>query len=490
MDNDPLIGAVIEDRYELVAAIGQGGAARVYRAIQQPLGREVALKVVRPDLQGAQRKEFQSRFLREAAGAGRLAHPAIVRVYDFGQTADGDCFIVMELLVGRPLRRLVNSPVDPREVARIGAVLGRGLRHAHVRGVVHRDVKPGNILLVRDDDGVEQPKLLDFGLVKAEDEPTFTGVGTFMGTPHYIAPEQAKSDGVVDGRADQYSLGVILYRMLTGVLPYMAEHPMGIALAHMKEPYPPMRVRAPEVTVDPELEDIVRRCLEKAPGDRFPDGRELARALEAWLGAGPVLREDSTVSTIELPEPEPERTWVPLVAGVIGLLLALGAGVALWPEATEEFPLPVPDPRFEVPELTALPETPVSTAPRSVFSPPPVDEEPVLGEVPVEVAIEVPVEEPLEPPAPAAVEPLAPAEEPPPVGPSASYDGVQMTREQAARTLAWVNEADEQALRAGGVYGRGANIILEARPFATIEAFVATPYIGEKTVRAAYDAAN
>ena len=110
--------------------------------------------------------------------------------------------------------------------------------------------------------------------------------------------------------------------------------------------------------------------------------------------------------------------------------------------------------------------------------------------MPVEVAIEVPVEEPLEPPAPAAVEPLAPAEEPPPVGPSASYDGVQMTREQAARTLAWVNEADEQALRAGGVYGRGANIILEARPFATIEAFVATPYIGEKTVRAAYDAAN
>ena len=492
MDNDPLVGVLVAERYEVVAPIGQGGAARVYRALQQPLGREVALKVIRPDLQGAQRDEFQSRFLREAAGAGRLAHPAIVRVYDFGETAEGDCYIVMELLRGRPLRRIIGKPLDPREVARIGAVLGRGLRHAHARGIVHRDVKPGNILLVPDDEGVEQPKLLDFGLVKADDEATFTGVGTFMGTPHYIAPEQARSDGEVDGRADQYSLGVILYRMLTGVLPFVADHPMGIALAHIKDPYPPMSQRAPQVDVDPELEDIIRRTLQKDPEDRFPDGRELAKALELWLGAGPVLKEDSTISIVDLPEPEPEpRSTTPFIAGGVGLMLVVIAGIGLWASGAGDSVEDVPDPRLEVPELTELPEPEplLEPATRSVFSPPPQDEPVEEGEVVEEVEVVERVEVVAEKPPPKeAVVVAEPA--PVPTGPPSLYDGVSMTPAEAARTLAWVNDSDEATLRASGVYGRGVNIILDGRPFATIEAFVATPYIGEKTVRAAYDAAN
>ncbi|MCP4805465.1 MAG: serine/threonine protein kinase [Proteobacteria bacterium] len=477
---DPWVGQVLEGRYELIAPLGQGGAARIYRAIQQPMGREVAVKLVRPDHDGATREEFEERFLREAAAAGRFAHPAIVRVYDYGRTEEGDCFIVMELLRGRTLSRVISGgePMDEDEAARITAVLARGLRHAHSRGFVHRDVKPGNVLLVLDDEGVEQPKLLDFRLVKVADADAVTAQGQFMGTPHYIAPEQAAGTAV-DGRADQYALGVVLYRLLTGVLPFAAEHPMGIALAHMKDPYPSMASRAPEVHVDPDLEAIVRRMMEKEPDDRFADGRSLAKALEEWRGQGPVLTEESTIAPVAMPTaPAPSRG--PLAAGLLGLTLLVSGGGALWVAGQDEVE-DVPDARLEVAPLEAAVE--------------PVVEEPVVEE-PVEPAV---VEEPVEPVVveepvePVLVEPVEPKPRPKPVEPvetvqeaaSLQYDGVWMTPSQAAATLAFVNTADEAGLKEAGVYGRGVGLILENRPFASMDEFADTAYIGDKTVAAA-----
>ncbi|MCA9566636.1 MAG: serine/threonine protein kinase, partial [Myxococcales bacterium] len=305
------IGRTVGGRYPIVAPLGRGGAGQVFLARQQPLGREVAVKLLRPELLGSSRDEYQARFLREAALAGRIAHPNVVTVHDYGVEDDGTSYVVMELLHGDLLADLVQGglALEPHRAARIVRDIAKGLRAAHDLGLVHRDVKPHNVVVVEEDGG-ERPVLIDFGLVKVHDGEDHdsayeTRKGTYMGTPAYMAPEQARGDGV-DPRADLYALGVMLYRLLTGAVPFWADNPLGLAVQHLTEPVPPMEVRAPGCNVPPGLEAIARRLLEKDPARRYADATEVVVALDAWL-AGP------------LPLPEPRGSGTPLAA--------LGAGI-------------------------------------------------------------------------------------------------------------------------------------------------------------------
>ena len=317
-DRDPLIGTTLADRYRVVARIGQGGAGHVYRGIQLQLEREVAIKVVRPDVPDASREELEARFFREASLAGRLSHPNIVQTIDYGSTNDGRQFVVMELLRGRTLKRALKSPMDHAEVARLGSAIARGLHHAHSKGLVHRDVKTSNIFLVKDDEGVEHPKLLDFGLVKSvRRELDITQTPTYLGTPLYMSPEQARGEIDLDARSDIYGLGCMLYRMACGEMPFRAETAMATALMHVSDPIPPMSERAPDQPVDAALEAIIRRCLEKAPDDRYDDAAALARALDDWREAQerpvPVTASD-----------DGSRSFFGAIMGAVGVLGVLG----------------------------------------------------------------------------------------------------------------------------------------------------------------------
>ncbi|MCK6523321.1 protein kinase [Myxococcota bacterium] len=496
---DPLIGCNLAGRYQVQALIGVGGVARVYRAIQLPMGRLVALKAVRPELEPEQQDRFEARFLREAAMAGRLSHPNIVTVYDYGRTDDGWCFIAMELIQGVPLKRLMDQgPMNPARAMRLMLDVTLGLRHAHKRGMVHRDVKPGNITVVRDDEDQERARLLDFGLVKADEDTTITRSGAFMGTPHYIAPEQARG-GEVDARADLYALGCVLYRLLTGVLPYTADNPMTIALAHLRSPYPAMRDRAPGVLVPPEVEVVVRRLMEKEPADRYASAGELARAFQGLLGLREgTIGEEVEASTLTQNPIEPSVTQpsasplVPATApvaetaerprrmglwvGVGALFLALGVGVGVMTlDRLERQPEPPSPP----PTLVAPPEAPAPPVAAPVVEPPPV-------EAPV---VEAPVVEAAPPEAaPAATprrrsEPKPKAETPAPAsGASIFVDDVSMTAEAAARAVKAANTATEAELRAMGLRGQQLTAVLGGRPYADIYALAATPYVGGKTL--------
>lgn len=462
---DPLIGQTLLDRYEILAPLGHGGSSRVYRAIQQPLGREVAVKVVRSDLDEDFREEFEVRFLREAALAGRLSHSALVTIHDFGRSDAGHCFLVMELLRGRSLKKLIRkAPLQPELAVRLCAELARGLRHAHSAGLVHRDVKPGNVFLVRDDEGIERAKLLDFGLVKEGGESSISGVGTFMGTPHYIAPEQAKGLESVDGRADLYSLGVVLFRMLTGQLPFSAETPMGIAIKHIRETPPTMKERAPRVQVDPALQDIVSRCLEKAPEDRFADAAELAQACEDWLADKAAPR--GKVAVRATPKLERAKFGVTpmllVVSGILGLGVLTSAAVKLGQ----------------------------SRRPVTVAEPQPGG---WLVEAPEEEALAVVVQRVDHRAKPKGVrsEQVEPA--PAPRGGSGQdffVDGVYMSATQARAVLSLVNTANEDTLRQAGIYSRGVKALLAARPFDSIQALADAPGVGEKTLQQLIDASG
>ncbi len=366
---EPLYGALLGGKYRVEGLLGRGGTGNVYRAIQEPIGRAVAVKLLRVDLPPEEQRQFEIRFLREASQAGALQHPNVVTVHDFGRQDDGTCYIVMELLRGRALKDVLKEgPMPARRALDVFEQMIRGLRAAHAKGMVHRDVKPGNIYLLAGDDGRDLVKILDFGLVKDLDalgglddggqsaslipdddtssESTVTRHGLFLGTPHYVAPEQARG-ARVDGRADLYSAGVVLYRMVTGVLPFYDRDPAVMAQAHVSSPYPPMRERAPEVAVPELVEEVVRRCMEKEPGQRYPDADALLADLlvvrRSLEGEGAALSE-STASLVQpLPALTPPPTITPVAPvaprrrGLLlgGLALLLGGVVSaalLWPD--------------------------------------------------------------------------------------------------------------------------------------------------------------
>ena len=263
-------------RYELIQKIARGGMAEVYMAKDQLLDRPVALKVLFPEL--SVNVSFVERFRREAQAAANLSHPNIVSVFDWGE-ADNTYFIVMELVEGVTLSSLIKESgrLDPQKAASIAADVAASLAFAHKHGVIYRDVKPSNVLLTEDG----QVKVTDFGIARAATaDGDLTQTGAVMGTATYIPPEQAQGL-VVDGRSDVYSLGVVLYEMLVGKVPFSGDSPLAIAYKHVREEPPHPRTLAPEV---PEaLEAVVLKAMAKDPGLRYQSATEMRDDLRRFL---------------------------------------------------------------------------------------------------------------------------------------------------------------------------------------------------------------
>lgn len=263
------------DRYVIDELIGQGGMATVYRARQPQLERDVAVKVMLPSL--AADPVFQERFRREAQASANLRHPNILTVYDYGETEDRLLYLVVDCVRGGTLRERLSGPLPLAETVEIAAQVAEALEYAHRRGIIHRDVKPSNILLTRDG----HPLLTDFGLVKPiQSDRRITASGVLTGTPDYMAPEQVQG-AEVDGRADIYALGVTLYEMLTGQHPYEGETPVSVIIKHIQEPMPCPSNHNP--AVPPALDEIVARATAKDPDARYQRAGEMARALRNTL---------------------------------------------------------------------------------------------------------------------------------------------------------------------------------------------------------------
>ncbi len=267
------IGTILGGRYRLVELLGQGGMATIYRALDTQLGREVAVKLLRPEY--LRDPDFSSRFRQEAQNAASLSHPNVVTVYDYGEDPSGP-FIVMEYVDGEDLATILrrNGALPPTQAARIAAAVARALAASHARGIVHRDVKPGNVLIGRDG----RVKVVDFGIARAIAEAQMTLPGTTLGSVHYFSPEQARGENATN-ESDIFALGIVLYEMLTGTRPWEGDSAAGVALARLTGPVPdPALVRG---SIPPDLAAITRKALARLPADRFASAAAMAEALEA-----------------------------------------------------------------------------------------------------------------------------------------------------------------------------------------------------------------
>jgi len=311
-------------RYQVQTLIGEGAMADVYRAYDPDINRVLAIKVLKAEFR--QNRHYTTRFLREAKAAGALSHPNIVTIYDVGEV-DGYPYIAMELLDGEPLdkaaARIGQLPVD--DVLAIGAQLGDALSYAHELGVVHRDIKPSNVILAPDGRGV---KILDFGIARmaeadTEAETLKTQIGQVLGTPRYMSPEQALG-GSIDGRSDLFSVGVVLYELITGQRAFAGSSAATLALQITQQDPRPIAELAPECPRG--LQFIVGKLLAKKPERRFADGGQLAEAMRREQRAQEVLTEDA----------EEHRRYLPLqarlalvMAGITAVVLLLCVGLVL-----------------------------------------------------------------------------------------------------------------------------------------------------------------
>ena len=319
---------IVDGRYRIIGRLGSGGMADVYRAEDTQLGREVALKLLYRRF--AEDDEFVERFRREASSAAGLQHPNVVQVFDRGAW-DGTYYIAMELLRGRNLKQIVreHGSLDPVLAVEIVMQILKAARFAHRRGVVHRDIKPHNVIV--DDEG--RAKVTDFGIARAG-ASDMTETGSIMGTAQYLSPEQAQGHPV-DARADLYSIGIVLYELLTGAPPFAAESPVTIALKQVSEdPVPPMQLNP---AVSPALDAVVMRALRKEPAARFHDADAFIAALESALAGGyPEAVAFVDEDPLEVLEEEDRRNWgrIALVALVALALaaIAVGAWLLLTPE--------------------------------------------------------------------------------------------------------------------------------------------------------------
>jgi serine/threonine-protein kinase len=288
---DPRCGRVISGRYRIERPIARGGMGRVYLATQLQLGRPVAVKILNPEFQKSD-PQFARRFCLEASISARLAHPNVVTVHDYGESEDGELFMAMELLKGRTLSSLIQSeaPLPPARIIHVALQIARALRDAHDKGVIHRDLKPGNVMLIEAGDDLDFVKVLDFGLVKLfvpegqavgleGDGVELTRAGTLLGSPRYMSPEQIRGLSL-DPRTDLYSLGVILFTMAAGKPPFTGTSSVDLIYKHVHHPVPALHEVAPGVDCPPELERIITRCLQKRRDDRYASMAEVIGALK------------------------------------------------------------------------------------------------------------------------------------------------------------------------------------------------------------------
>jgi serine/threonine-protein kinase len=273
---DPLLGKLIEGRYEVESVLGEGGMGSVYAVRHRALDKRFAMKVMRADL--ARQGELAARFIQEARATAAIGHPNIVQITDFGELPSGAPYFVMELLDGTPLSKLIRQggPLPARLAVRVLVQTASALSAAHAAGVIHRDLKPDNIHVLKND----TVKVLDFGVAKMAGAGRLTRTGMVFGTPHYMSPEQA-SGSEVDHRADMYALGIIMYEMFTGKVPFEADSYMGVLTKHMfMEPEPPSHVNEAARELG-ALEDVTLRCLEKRPEARYSSMDELVADIQS-----------------------------------------------------------------------------------------------------------------------------------------------------------------------------------------------------------------
>ncbi|MFO8072935.1 MAG: serine/threonine-protein kinase [Polyangia bacterium] len=274
---DPNCGRVLLERYRVGPLIARGGMGSVYSARDIRGGERRAVKILHEEL--VLDSALRRRFLNESRAAGRIDHPSVVRIHEVGMTGEGQICLVMELVEGGALRRLMHAgPLDEGRAVLIAAALAEGLAAAHDQGVIHRDVKPENVLIPRRSAAGSVAKLVDFGIARIIDAPRITTTRHVMGTPQYISPEQAMGSHA-DHRADIYSLGVLLYEMLTGSLPLAHDNPETLLRMHIEQRPLPISAGDQARKVSPELERLVMRCLEKSPDLRPQWMRDVLAAL-------------------------------------------------------------------------------------------------------------------------------------------------------------------------------------------------------------------
>jgi serine/threonine protein kinase len=279
-----MIGTQFAGKYKIIKKLGEGGMGSVYQAVQNPIDRMVAIKVLLGKL--AQDEVAVKRFEQEARAVSKMQHPNTVTIFDYGTTDDDRLYIVMEFLRGKTLSDALRASaggIEERRTIHIIRQVCASLGDAHAAGIIHRDLKPDNIFLTEMGGSKDWVKVLDFGVAKmadAEGASTLTQTGMIFGTPKYMSPEQAEGKPI-DFRADIYAIGVVMYELLTGRPPFLADTPVALLLKHIAEQPRPFRVLRPDIAVSPEIEAIVMKSLAKAPDDRYSSVEQLSADLEA-----------------------------------------------------------------------------------------------------------------------------------------------------------------------------------------------------------------
>ncbi|HEV2073437.1 MAG TPA: protein kinase [Thermomicrobiales bacterium] len=427
----------LADRYQVQEVIGSGGSAITYRGRDERLDRPVAIKILRSHY--AQDETFVRRFGREARTAASVSHGNVVDVYDFGQHEDA-LYIVMQLIEGEDLKHLIEREA-PLDSSRVQPIIGQvldGLQAIHEAGIIHRDIKPQNVLIGRD--GIA--RVTDFGIAQAEEDSGMTTAGTTLGTAAYMAPEQAQAGRIMEA-TDLYAVGVVLYEMLTGFLPFNAPTPVAIMLEHIRTPPVPPSRRMPGRGITSSMDAVVLQALAKVPEDRFRSARAMKQAVTrafqggAYDGQQPTVAIPAAHGTRQLPHQRgstrppqgstysrvqarpvgpgtAEREGVGLGGAVVGLLLVIllaVAGGAAWfaydawrdTQATETIPPTATVPAVVAPTATLAPE-----ATDAVILPPISTDIPLPTETPQSTPTDAPTvtQEPTATDEPVLIEPI------------------------------------------------------------------------------------
>ncbi|MGA8199339.1 MAG: serine/threonine-protein kinase, partial [Candidatus Sulfotelmatobacter sp.] len=368
-------GMIIRNKYQIIERIGIGGMGLVYRGRHLTFNEICAIKIVNDDIAG--NASFLQRFQTEAIVARKLRHPNAVRVEDFDYTEDGRPFIVMELVEGKNVSEVLQKEgalAVPRAI-RIARQVGLAIGVAHKLGIVHRDLKPGNIILTVDEQGQETAKVLDFGIAKlreaaGEDRPEMTMTGMVVGTPLYMSPEQflgKKAGGEVDGRTDIYSLGVVLYQMITAQLPFEAETPYALMLQHLQTSVRPPHEVKPELHIPSSLSQVILKAMEKSRENRFQTAEEFVAALDQ-INVDQVTAGGVAAVTAGAATPGPTLQATPASAAS-GVAVVTSTGV---PPTTSAASMPVSSlPSGVIVQSPASPDPAViNSAAQHVFLPP------------------------------------------------------------------------------------------------------------------------